>query len=75
MEENKRETTYTVVNYSNPKKEKKESSFGKSVLLPFVSGVLGATLVIGTCFSVPDIKNALLTETTRNCFGSYINNW
>jgi len=66
MEENKKETTYTVVNYSDPKKEKRETSFGKSVLLPFISGVLGATLVVGTCFSVPSIKNTLLNQITQS---------
>lgn len=63
MEENKNETSYRVVNYSEPKNEKKGGSFGKSVLLPFMSGVLGATLVVGTCFSVPSIKNELLGQS------------
>lgn len=63
MEENKNETNYRVVNYSEPKNEKKGSSFGKSVLLPFMSGVLGAALVVGTCFSVPSIKNELLGQS------------
>lgn len=40
-------------------KERKTHSFGKSVLIPFLSGVLGTTLVIGTCFGVPTIKNKL----------------
>ena len=37
------------------------SSFGKSVVFPFVSGILGATLVVGVCFGVPNIKNKLIT--------------
>ena len=42
--------------------EKKDSSsgFGKSVLLPFVSGILGAALVVGICFNVPTIKQGLI---------------
>jgi len=40
-----------------PKKEKK--GFGKTVFIPFVSGVIGASLVVGTCFGVPSIKNNL----------------
>lgn len=63
MEENKNESTYKVVNYSEPTKKKNTGSFGKSVLLPFVSGILGAILVVGTCFSVPSIKNEILGQT------------
>ncbi len=66
MEENKNETNYRVVNYSEPKNEKKGGSFGKSVLLPFMSGVLGAALVVGTCFSVPSIKNELLGQSNTS---------
>lgn len=42
------------------KESKSTPSFGKSVVVPFVSGVLGAILVVGTCFGVPQIKNSLL---------------
>ncbi len=34
--------------------------FGKNVFIPFVSGIAGATLVIGTCFGVPSVKSKLL---------------
>ncbi len=39
------------------------SGFGKSVFVPFISGIVGATLVIGTCFGVPTIKTKLMGET------------
>ena len=39
---------------------KNSSGFGKSVLLPFVSGVVGCSVVIGTCFGIPSIKTKLL---------------
>lgn len=42
---------------------KPKTSFGKSVVFPFVSGILGATLVIGTCFGVPQIKEKLIGES------------
>lgn len=32
-----------------------------NILVPFVSGVVGATLVVGTCFGVPSIKNKILS--------------
>ena len=60
-EENKKE--YKQVNsYS----EKKKSSFGKSFALPFFSGILGTTLVIGTCFGIPQIKEKLIGSTIVN---------
>ena len=39
------------------------SGFGKSVFVPFLSGIIGATLVIGTCFGVPSVKQKLLNGT------------
>lgn len=41
-------------------KDRKFNSFSKSVLVPFISGILGTTLVIGTCFGIPNIKNKIL---------------
>lgn len=38
--------------------------FGKSVFIPFVSGILGASLVMGVCFGVPTIKQNLLSGKT-----------
>jgi serine protease Do len=48
--------------YNGTKKNK--TGFGKSVLLPFVSGVVGCSVVIGTCFGVPSIKEKLVGTTT-----------
>ena len=50
-------------------KEKKQTSFGHSVAVPFLSGVIGAVLVVGTCFGIPQIReNLFKTEvaTTTN---------
>lgn len=41
----------------------KNNSFGKTVAIPFISGVLGCSLVLGTCFGVPSIKQKLFSET------------
>ena len=40
----------------------KSNSFAKNVLVPFISGVVGCTLVIGTCFGVPTIKQKIIGE-------------
>lgn len=37
--------------------------FGKSVFIPFISGILGASLVMCVCFGVPTIKQNLLSGT------------
>ena len=36
------------------------SGFASRVIVPFVSGMLGASLVVGTCFGVPTIRNKLM---------------
>ena len=56
-------------NYSNGnsfkvKPQKSSPGFGKTVFIPFISGIVGATLVIGTCFGVPSIKSKLLASST-----------
>lgn len=64
MEENeKNETKFRaipVTGETSYNKTKNKSGFGKSVLLPFVSGVVGCSVVIGTCFGVPSIKTKLI---------------
>lgn len=49
---------------------KKHSSFGKSVFLPFVSGIAGCTLVLGTCFGVPSIKEKLIGTNSSSVLAS-----
>ena len=41
----------------------KSKSLTSNIFVPFISGVLGASLVIGTCFGVPNIKNKLFSNT------------
>ena len=61
MEEN--ENKFEVISSRTSKANFKKLSgngFGKTVLLPFVSGIVGCSVVIGTCFGVPSIKEKLL---------------
>ena len=65
MEENeKKEAQFKAIpvtgSTSYNKSSKNSSGFGKSVLLPFVSGVVGCSVVIGTCFGIPSIKSKLI---------------
>lgn len=65
MEEN--ENRFEVISSRNYQTTyKKSSGFGKTILLPFVSGMLGCALVIGTCFGVPSVKEKLIGETSVN---------
>ncbi len=60
--------TYKTV-YQNSKKDKVKVGFGKSVLLPFFSGVVGCAVVVGTCFGVPSIRSQIL-GTSSSLSGS-----
>lgn len=50
----------------------KTKSKSSNILVPFISGVLGASLVIGTCFGVPSIRNKLLTSNVVVNSGSSV---
>ena len=42
------------------------NSFGKNVAIPFISGILGCSLVLGTCFGVPSIKQKIFSGTNSS---------
>ena len=46
--------------FTSGKKQNEKIGFGKSVVLPFFSGVVGCALVVGTCFGIPSIKEKIL---------------
>lgn len=50
---------------SSNKSTKNTTGFGKSVLVPFISGVVGCSIVIGTCFGIPSIKSKILGNTSN----------
>ena len=74
MEENeKNETKFKAIpvtgssSYNkNEKSQKNKTGFGKTVILPFVSGVVGCSVVLGTCFGVPSIKTKFLDNSSSN---------
>jgi len=49
-------------------KKKKQAHTGKGsrIVVPFFCGVLGSALVVGTCFGVPGIRNALIGTNTSS---------
>ena len=65
MDEN--ENRFEVISSKTSKANfNKSNGFGKSVLLPFFSGIIGCSLVIGTCFGVPSIKEKLIGRNSSN---------
>ena len=58
--------TSSYKNYDANKKEKTKLGFGRGFLIPFASGILGCSIVIGTCFGVPSIRNSILGTETNN---------
>ncbi len=57
--------TYKTI-YQNESTDKLKIGFGKGVLLPFLSGVVGCAVVLGTCFGIPSIRSQILTSNTVN---------
>lgn len=67
MENNENEFSYiSNTGFKKAKPIKKSSNFGKTVIVPFISGALGAALIIGSCFYIPSIKNKLIGENSKN---------
>lgn len=62
---NENEFNYSVDNQFKQSIPPKKSGFGKTVFVPFVSGIVGASLVIGVCFGVPNVKSALIGDTPQ----------
>lgn len=56
--------------FKSSKKDKNHYGFGKNVLVPFASGVLGAGVLLGVCFNVPYVRNTMLGIQSN----SYSNN-
>ncbi len=52
--------------YELEDKPKKKSNFGRNVVLPFFSGVVGCAVVLGTCFGVPTIRNQIMGTTNSD---------
>lgn len=62
MEEKENNNTFRSVGTYNPK----SGGFGKTVLVPFLSGIVGASLVMIACFGVPEIKEQIIGSKETN---------
>lgn len=57
-------STYKTV-YQDETKTNSKIGFGKAILLPFFSGVIGCSVVLGTCFGIPSIRSKILNENSN----------
>ncbi len=77
MDNNENEFSYVSnSSFKKAKPIKQSSGFGKTVFVPFISGALGAALIIGTCFGVPSIKGKLFSNncnSNSNIVSTYSN--
>ncbi len=63
MENN--EFNYSSDNSFQKSKIQHSGGFGKTILVPFISGILGTSLVLGVCFGVPTVKSKIIGNTNR----------
>ena len=65
---------YETIGTVSVKSKKGNFHFGKQVVVPFISGVVGAGVIVGTCFGVPSIRESLFQITTNNNNNTFITN-
>lgn len=53
-------------NVYNNYKSHNSTGIGKTIATSFISGVLGCSLVLGTCFGVPSIKNKIIGNQSNS---------
>lgn len=66
-------STYKTV-YQSETTTKSKIGFGKGVLLPFFSGVIGCSVVLGTCFGIPSIRSKILNTNSNTENSSNLQN-
>lgn len=77
--DNENEFDYSNTTIKENSSQKHSNNFGKTVFVPFISGIVGATLVVGTCFGVPSIREKIVGRsyfngTTSTSAGTSIDN-
>ena len=55
-------TSYKAFNEESKKLKSNGAGFGKTVVLPFLCGVLGTTIVIGSCITIPSLKKTIIEK-------------
>ena len=69
--DNDNEFNYSEENhFKAPKTTKKSRGFGKTIVFPFMFGILVFFVVIGACFGIPSIKDKIIGTTTSSSFST-----
>lgn len=68
--DNENEFNYSVdQKFKQAKPTKKSGSgFGKTVFVPFLAGIVGASLTVGVCFKIPEVRNFLIGEQPKTSY-------
>ena len=64
--DNENEFNYSPENHFKKADTPKKNSVGKNVFVPFVSGIVGASLVVGVCFGVPQVRENLIGNSNAS---------
>lgn len=64
--DNDNEFNYSPDNRFKQLPRQKGPGFGKVVLIPFISGILGAAIVLGACLGIPEVRNNLINSTSKS---------
>ena len=51
-------------NISTYSEKENKIDYKRNIIVPFISGILGCSLVLGTCFGVPSIKQKVIGNTS-----------
>lgn len=74
IEGGKVENTYKTIREISNKTKSGNFHFGKHVVVPFFSGVIGAGVVVGSVFGIPSLRQNLLANNTTSSPSTSINN-
>lgn len=66
--DNENEFNYSVDQKFKQTKPPKKSGFGRTVFVPFLAGIVGASLTVGVCFKVPEVRKFLMDEETKTSY-------
>ena len=61
----KKNKEFKTVKVEKQKNKKDFSKFNRNFAVPFLSGILGAGIVLGTCLGIPTIRHNLLGESVK----------
>ena len=64
--DNENEFNYSTENHFKKADTPKKTSVAKNVFVPFVSGIIGASLVVGVCFGVPQVRENLIGNSNAS---------